>query len=481
MKVLAVVIGNNNYYDPDKLKNAVNDAKAMEEVFQRLGYTVLSGYDCDNKKYEDILRAFDQELPKYGASIFYYAGHGFQEDGENYLPSIECQVSDADKYTLRHNSIQLSELLEIYRKNDNITHIAILDACRTRTARRGGVDSFAPVNAPKGTLIAFSTSPNCAAKDSAGGEHSVYTQALLSYMGRVNMAVEDLFKSVRRTVAQWTNNKQIPWEHTSLISDFCFNTGQMVASPQIPYSEKVVRDSEYDEIGEIADLIREIRISDYNRQNPAIDKLWGKKATDLDKNQQFIFGRNLLQASSMAFSAMRFMNSLTVNLRKYQTGTGENHVLNGILFEIYFDSHGEFREAGLKRQCFEEVMALRKAPEYKKSFDFIRTVILSYRDNIIYLIPEDNSQLDVEITVHDETVKNSIGEMEAYSIVTAVSVNGEDITERVRWRFNRSGRSLNEAIALVTKAPIDAVELHSNIPLHNHIAFEEKEDDIFGL
>ncbi len=477
MRVLAVVIGNNNYFDPDKLKNAVNDAKAMEEVFQRLGYTVISGYDCDNNKYEEVLRAFEKELPKYEASIFFYAGHGFQEDGENYLPSIECQVSDADKYHLHRNSIQLSELLELYRRNDNITHIVILDACRTRSGIRGGADSFAPVNAPKGTLIAFSTSPNCTAKDSAGGEHSVYTQALLSYMGRVNMAIEDLFKSVRRTVALWTNNVQIPWEHTSLISDFSFNTGQLVASPQIPYSEKVVRDSEYDEAGEIADLIREIRISDYNRQNPAIDRLWSKSASDLDNNQQFIFGRNLLQASSMSFSAQRFMYSLAANLRKYTTDTGENHVLNGILFEIYFDSHGEFRKAGIKRQSFEEVMALRKSQEFSKSFGFIRTVLNPYNDGLMYMIPEDDAKVDAELAVHEEVTKNFIGEDVVYSVISMISVNGIDITERVNWKYERSGRSLNESIALVTKAPIDAVVLHPNLELKGHIAFEKKHDE----
>lgn len=277
MKVIAVVIGNNNYLDPDKLDNAVNDAKSIEDVFKRLDYFVLSGYDCDNKKYGELLTFFEQNLPQYDASIFFYAGHGFQENGENYLPSIECQVSLANKHLLERYSIRLSELMEIYRKNDKKIHIAIIDACRKRSQSRGGNDSFAPIDAPSGTLIAFSTSPNCTAKDTIGGKHSVYTEALLSYIGREQMTVEELFKKVRRTVAQWTQNVQIPWEHTSLIADFYFNTGQMVASPQIPYKENVVRDSEYDETGEIADLINEIKSCDYNRQNPAIEKILTKK------------------------------------------------------------------------------------------------------------------------------------------------------------------------------------------------------------
>ena len=476
MKVLAIVIGNSNYFDPDKLKNAVGDAKAIEEVFLRLGYNVVSGYDCNNKKHEELLRTLDTELVKYDASIFYYAGHGFQEEEENYLPSIECQVSYTDRFNLGDNSIKLDQLLGIYRKYSNKTNIVILDACRKRASMRGGGDSFAPMDAPSGTLIAFSTSPNCGAKDTPDAEHSVYCQALLNYIGRENMMVEELFKRVRRSVALWTQNQQIPWEHTSLISDFRFNTGQLVASPQIPYSENVVRDSEYDEVGEIATLIGEIRISDYNRQNPAIDKLWAKKASDLDKNQQFIFGRNLLQASSMSFSAQRFMNSLVVNLRKYQTSDGDNHVLNGILFEIYFDCHGEFRETEIKRQSFEEVMALRKQPEFTKSFVFIRTVLVPYRDSLIYMIPEDDAKLDVELMVHEENVKNYFGE-ELYSIISLISVNGKDITDSVHRRFERSGRTLKEAIALVAKAPIDAISIHPNMPLQQLIAFDKKLDD----
>lgn len=101
----------------------------------------------------------------------------------------------------------------------------------------------------------------------------MYTEALLSYIGREQLAIEDLFKKVRRTVAHWTNNTQIPWEHTSLITDFYFNTGQLVVSPQIPYKEDVVCDSKYNDVGEIANLIKDIRISDYNKQNPAIDKM----------------------------------------------------------------------------------------------------------------------------------------------------------------------------------------------------------------
>ena len=453
----------------------------MESVFIRLGYTVLSSYDCRNKDYENILRTFDQELKNFDASIFYYAGHGFQDEGENYLPSIDCQISYADKYNLGYNSIKLSELLDIYRKHSHKTHIVILDACRQRPSRGGGGDSFAPVNAPQGTIIAFSTSPNCPAKDTSGGEHSVYTEALLSYIGRERLMVEDLFKKVRRTVAQWTNGTQIPWEHTSLIGDFCFNSGQMIVSPQIPYRDSVVKDSEYDEQGQIADLIREIKILDYNRQNPAIERLWAMSPDCLDKNQQFIFGRNLLQSSDMSFSAQRFMNSLATNLRKYSMPDGDNHVLNGILFEIYFNSHGEFRSGQIKRnQFFDLVMSLRVRDEFSKSFGFIRAAIYPYRDELIYLIPDDNSKLDVDILVKEEVKQDGLGNNEACSIISAMTVNGVSILDSVRHRLTYSDRGLLEAVALTTNAPIDAIALHPNIPLKDNISFVEKDFNPFS-
>lgn len=249
------------------------------------------------------------------------------------------------------------------------------------------------------------------------------------------MTVEALFKKVRRTVAQWSGNTQIPWEHTSLIGDFIFNTGQMVVSPQLPYHESVVKDAMYNEPGVLGQLISEIKSYDFYRQNPAIDKLWEKRTSELDKNQQFIFGRNLLQASSASFSAQQFMNSMAVNLRRYQIDEGDNHVLNGILFEIYFDSHGEFRGDHLKRHYFEEIMSLRRYPEFEKSFNFIKTVLNPYRDNMPFFFPDEDAKVDVDITGSLRKTTNAIGEKETWSIISAISVDGKDITEVVKNKY----------------------------------------------
>lgn len=480
MKVLAIVIGNNDYPNPDKLTNAVADAEAINGVFVRLGYDTRPFYNFTKAEIPGIMKTIENGLPSHDASIFFYAGHGFQVDGENYLPATDCQISYANKYQLRQESILLSELLDLYRPRGNKTNIVILDACRVRPSNRGGADSFAPIEAPQGTLIAFSTSPNSTAKDGGPDGHGLYTAALLSYIGRERMSVEQLFKKVRRTVVQWSGNTQIPWEHTSLIGDFSFNTGQMVVSPQLPYNEKVVKDAEYNEANEIGTLIGEIRSCDYNRQNPAIDKLWSKSPSSLDKNQQFLFGRNLLQSSSASFSAQRLMNAMNSTLKRYTSVDGDNHLLNGMLFEIYFDSHGEFRGVNLKRYYFEEIMALRKRPEFSKSFNFIRTALAPYRDSLLYLIPEDDSTVDVDVTAKNETAKNVIGVEETVTVISNISVNGRDYTEAVREEFYWYGVNLRDVIAKLTGAPANAITIHSNIPLNSKIVFQEsKEESLF--
>ena len=177
--------------------------------------------------------------------------------------------------------------------------------------------------------------------------------------------------------------------------------------------------------------------------------------------------------------AQRFMQSLSMNLQRYIANDGDNHVLNGILFEIYFDSHGDIREK-LKRQSFEEVMALRNNSTFAKSFNFIRTVINPYRDSLIYTIPEDNRKLDVNIKAREEKTNNIIGEEEIFSVISIISVNGKDITDDVRREY-RWASNLLDTIAICTHAPLDAVELHPNITLQGRITFDKSDDPFESL
>lgn len=405
MKTLAVVIGNNDYYENAKLLNAVNDANAIVDVFIRLGYDVIHKTDCSMQISMEVLEEFEKRIPDYDATIFYFAGHGFELDGENYLASIECQVANPTKYHCKMTCIVLTEVLQILNKNSEKVNIVIIDACR-KAFERGTTNAFSPVRAPKGTLIAFSTSPNESAKGSGLDGHSIYTGALLTYIGRQWISVEELFKKVRKTVFNLSEGRQTTWEHTSLIGDFHFNVGQLVHSIDIPYDASVVKDSEFKNDGNnFSELIHETKSGNWNRQNDAIEKIFRIKPQKLNKNQQFILGRNLLQAADgHAHEGATFFRDLQNNLKGYSI-EGENHLLNGILFEIYFDSYGEFRREKFKTPFFDAIMGLRNNPAFEKSFGFISALLEPYRD-ILYWIPSKNAPvLDIDVVATTQKTK----------------------------------------------------------------------------
>src|SRR6478752_4345704 len=131
MRTLAITIGNNDYCEKAaKLDNAINDARAMRDVFSRLGYDSIHKENCSMEDCIEILKEFDEKIGEYDATIFFYAGHGFQFEGENYLASIECQVAFPNKPHCSRYCITLAEIFDILKKNSNKVNIIIIDACR---------------------------------------------------------------------------------------------------------------------------------------------------------------------------------------------------------------------------------------------------------------------------------------------------------------------------------------------------------------
>jgi hypothetical protein len=469
MKTLAVVIGNDKYFGDDALKNAVNDAKGMAEVFERLGYEVLPGYDCDFDGMSKIFQEFEKRLPEYDASIFYFAGHGFEIENINYLASIQCQIQHIHHpFDLMGNSLQLDELLKILKKHDNKVNIIIIDACR-RNVQRGGINnSFAPVLAPQGTLIAFSTSPKMGASDQGMEGHSVYTGALLKYIGRQRLSVEELFKKVRMTVFNFTKGSQVTWEHTSLIGEFYFNTGQMIHSVTIPYDDAVVQDNSYDQSDYFGKVIKELKSGNWDRQNSVMHDVIKMNSKSLDKDQQFILGRNLLQAGAYAFGVQDFFKDLTNNLRPFQNN-GENHVLNGILFEMYFDKFGQFRNGNFKTYHFDLIMALRKDPTYTKAFEFIYTALKPYHQDMPF-VPEPGGKepiIDIDVVAEARVGDDFFGNKEYYQLIQHIKFSTKDILENIRTYDLERGnhQTLIEVLAHKFDAPKEKINVNSNIKL----------------
>ena len=230
---VALVIGNSDYKTAP-LKNPVNDARAMASALRNLGFEVLTGENVSRKAMLQRLREFRDKLGPDSVGLFYYAGHGIQVKGQNYLIPTDAAVrSEAE---IDEESVNLAHLLDRLDEAKNSINIVILDACRDnpfarsfRSASRG----LAQVDAPTGTLIAYATAPGRTAAD-GDGANGLYTEEMLRVLRTPGLKVEDVLKRVRAGVVQRTNGVQTPWDASSLIGDFYFIPPVPVAAPQAP-------------------------------------------------------------------------------------------------------------------------------------------------------------------------------------------------------------------------------------------------------
>jgi hypothetical protein len=225
-KRLALVIGNADYVNANALANPVNDAKAVKVALQSLGFTVMSYYDADQKTMKKAIDEFGTELENYTVGLFYYAGHGIQVRGNNFLIPVDANLlveQDVD-----YDCIDAGRLLGKMEAAGTKTNIVILDACRNnpferswsgRSASQGSGLAF--MNAPSGSIVAYATSPGKTASDGTG-KNGLYTEALLKYMQIPGLSIEEFFKNVRGMVEQKSENLQTPWEVTSLKGSFYF-------------------------------------------------------------------------------------------------------------------------------------------------------------------------------------------------------------------------------------------------------------------
>ncbi|GAA4409200.1 hypothetical protein GCM10023187_32140 [Nibrella viscosa] len=222
-KRLALVIGNGNYKDVPALANPVNDADAMASSLSSLGFTVIKHTDTDRKKLVDAINNFGERLrtEKYTVGMVYYAGHGVQRHGQNYLVPVEVsKQSDVES-----ECVGLQHILNKMEAANTRVNILVMDACRNdpfvRPAQQrtlGEAGGPASVKAPTGTLIAFATAPGSTAADGTG-QNGTYTESLLKYIQTPSLSIESVFRLVRTDVMQKTNNEQIPWESTSLTGE----------------------------------------------------------------------------------------------------------------------------------------------------------------------------------------------------------------------------------------------------------------------
>lgn len=217
---VALVIGNGDYEgDLGKLKNPANDAALMADTLQQLGFDVVLVENADQKEMKRAIRDFGQKLRGTGGNgigLFFYAGHGVQVEGENYLLPIGAQIEAEGDVELE--AVSATSVLSQMQFAGNAVNLVFLDACRNNPLTRSfrsGARGLARVDAPRGSFVGYSTAPGDVSVDGST-ENSPYTLALVDALKTPGTSIEEAHRAVRAKVLAATNQRQTPWDSSSL-------------------------------------------------------------------------------------------------------------------------------------------------------------------------------------------------------------------------------------------------------------------------
>ena len=264
---VALVIGQSNYRAVVPLPNPANDAKAVSQMLTESGFEVLTAADLSQNELRAKVGDFAAKVAEKGpdtVALVFYAGHGLQIDGENFLVPVDVDPKRETDIPLQ--AVRLNDILNTLASVPSKTRILLLDSCRnnpfpdiSKTAARGLAIVDAKTGAP-GTFMSFSTSPGAEAEDGSGA-NSPYTTALLAVAKEPGLSIEDTFKRVRVAVNKATEGRQTPWDSSSLTDDFRF-VGPAVAGPKLAAARKTVDEWKRDLKGKPVEAANELIIAD---------------------------------------------------------------------------------------------------------------------------------------------------------------------------------------------------------------------------
>lgn len=231
---VALVIGNSDYVSVPSLDNPINDASDIAIALEGLGFEVLLGSNANRGEMIALAGAFEDRARDADAALFYYAGHGFQIDGENYLVPTDAKISGYQD--VAQQTVLLKDIVQTMERSNGIG-LVFLDACRDNPFGTTGLsklvveEGLAKVGSAAGFLFAYATQPDNVAYDGSG-RNSFFTEALLSHIYTPGQDISDLMISVRRDVLAATGGRQIPWENSSLTRSFRFDNSPATASEE---------------------------------------------------------------------------------------------------------------------------------------------------------------------------------------------------------------------------------------------------------
>ena len=264
---VALVVGNSNYANVSRLPNPRNDADDMISRLKTMNFEVIPGLDLDRNGLLNALAAFGRAAEGADVALFFYAGHGLQVNGQNYLVPTDAKVEYEAELDIALIPVPL--VMQQLARGSRV-NIVLLDACRdnpfakdlsrtlgTRSSSALG-RGLSRIQSASGTFIAFATQPDNVAQD-GDGRNSPFTRAFLANMDKSGLSLSDLMIEVRNEVMRQTNGKQVPWDSSSLTGRFSFKIeGTVTIAPQASPSQPSapVSDSRAVELG-VWDAIRE--------------------------------------------------------------------------------------------------------------------------------------------------------------------------------------------------------------------------------
>ncbi|MDU1695655.1 MAG: caspase family protein, partial [Bradyrhizobium sp.] len=226
---IALVVGNSDYQSVGKLANPANDARLVAETFQRLGFTLVGGaaqLDLDKSRFDQVIQTFSKQLLGAEVAVFYYAGHGIQVRGTNYL--VPISANPAREADVDFMMVDVGLVLRQMEAAGTKLNIVILDACRNNPFGGRGLRSsdggLAQIRAPEGTILSYATQPGNVALDGDDG-HSPYTRALVDAVQRPGLDVLQAFNQVGLSVKKATASAQQPWVASSPIDGSFYFAG----------------------------------------------------------------------------------------------------------------------------------------------------------------------------------------------------------------------------------------------------------------
>lgn len=399
-RLTALIIGNGAYPGAGELKNPTNDAIDLAAKLRASGFDVTAVTDAKVAEMGKALKAFQAASKDGDIALFFFAGHGVQIDGENYLLATDTQTDDEDD--AKYSSLALNKVIASMDKAKTTTNIIILDACRSNPWERGwrgGLRGMASVYAPKGTLIAFSTSPGQTASDGTG-RNGAYTDALLKHIETPDVTIEAMFKRVRNTLSANTGGKQVSWEHTSLSGEFFFNLS--VASRITDYGGSAIKDKTFvlDESDPVHVAIKGLKSHTWPVQNPVFTTLNAAMLNRASTDSLFVLGRNILQAADGCSNSAGFFIQNFMSRMAGVSDEKRKAVLDGMLFEIFFSAHGE-RRADHKVRCYSDVFELQAFPALESSFEFIAGCLVGEADRF-FLLPGKAHGVSIDVTLSND-------------------------------------------------------------------------------